>query len=356
MAFVLEDDGYPGRGVVEEYMKQWSMVANPEHGLHTSRRVSWNTLLVMNYMVKVHTQTYLAGAFYFPCIFKGLHGVMLCVSNHASTALSKLNVNTSMQIVNNGIQRPEFLVYDSYFYNGLNFGNIRGFTDSLYEGHKAGTMEDVLEVLAVEAGITNWREMLHVQDGMLVYQGLRRLLNTLGIAVYAHVTSGLSWHKYAACDVYVSIHSPATDIDECKPAWWLVCDPAPYPWERYVPNQEDWFALYSWEAHGQRERQLTNDYQVDLRIPRGVQEVCRVFGVNAPAEFLGLPAAQQRRMMTLVRQAAPGMDMASMMDRRMFTMTNAAMYGLTRAPHEGKGKGKGKGILPIMGDRRRTNL
>ena len=129
---VWENDGYPSRAATEEYMEQWSVVDNPEQGLHTERNVSWNALLVMEYMVKVSTQRYLAGAFYFPCIFNGLVGVMLCVSNAASTKLSKLNVNTCMQIVNNGIQRPEFLLYDAYFYNGLNFGNIRGFTDAVY--------------------------------------------------------------------------------------------------------------------------------------------------------------------------------------------------------------------------------
>ena len=216
-------------------------------------------------------------------------------------------------------------------------------------------MEDVLEALAVAAGITKWREILHVRDGMLVYQGLRRLLNKLGIQVYAHVTSGLSWHKYATCDVFQSIHSPAMDIDECKPAWWLVCHPAPYPWQRYVPNQEDWYTLHSWEAYGQSERQLTNDYQVDLRIPRGVHEVCRVFDVNTIAEIQRMPAEQQNRIMVLLRQAAPGIDMNMMMDRRMFTLTNATMYGLTTAP-QGKSKGKGKGILPIMDARKRPKL
>ena len=32
-----------------------------------------------------------------------------------------------MQIVQNGIPRPEFLAFNAYFYQGLNFGNIRGF-------------------------------------------------------------------------------------------------------------------------------------------------------------------------------------------------------------------------------------
>ena len=70
-----------------------------------------------------------------------------------------------------------------------------------------------------------------------------------------------------------------------------------------------------------------------------------------------MPLDFQRRMLVLVRQAAPGIDWgAALMDRRMFTMTEATMYGLTRAPHEGKGKGKGKGILPIMDARGRANL
>ena len=70
-----------------------------------------------------------------------------------------------------------------------------------------------------------------------------------------------------------------------------------------------------------------------------------------------MPAVFQRRMRVLVRQSAPGIDWdAAVMDRRMFTMTEATMYGLTRGPHEGKGKGKGKGILPIMDASGRANL
>ena len=111
---VLEDDGYPSREQVEERMAKYLMQANPERGLYTDRQVSWNTLLVMDWMLKVSANTYLAGAFYFPCIWTGLHGVMLCVSNAASTALSKANANTCMQIVQNGIPRPEFLPFDAY--------------------------------------------------------------------------------------------------------------------------------------------------------------------------------------------------------------------------------------------------
>ena len=126
---VWEDDGVPSLKDTEEYMDYWSIVDNPQEGVYTDRQVSWNMLLVMQYMMKLRMSTYLAGAFYFPCIWKGLMGVMLCVSTNASTALGKLNENTCMQIVQNGIPRPEFLQYCAYFYNGLHFGNIRGFTD-----------------------------------------------------------------------------------------------------------------------------------------------------------------------------------------------------------------------------------
>ena len=131
---VLEDDGYPSREAVEERMAAYSIPANPENGLHTVRQVSWNTKLVMEWMLNVSANTYLAGAFYFPCTWEGHHGVMLCVSTAAATALSKVNANTSMQIVHNGIPRSEFLAFAAYFYEGMNFGNIRGFSDGVYSG------------------------------------------------------------------------------------------------------------------------------------------------------------------------------------------------------------------------------
>ena len=89
-----------------------------------------------------------------------------------------------------------------------------------YPLRSPGTFEDVLRAFAANAGIANWLEVLHVEDGMLIYQGLRLLLNMLGIPVYAHVTSGLSWHKYAACDVYQTIHSPSSRIAGQRGGWY----------------------------------------------------------------------------------------------------------------------------------------
>ena len=63
-----------------------------------------------------------------------------------------------------------------------------------------------------------------------------------------------------------------------------------------------------------------------------------------------MPEAFQRRMVELVRTAAPGVDWDAALSGRI------PMYGLTRVPREGKGKGKGKGILPIMDARLRPNL
>ena len=343
-------DGFPTPYQVQECMDAYGMRPNPEDGLHGDRQVSRNTMLVTEWMRYVAANTYLAGAFYFPCQWMGVHGVLLAVSTAASSALSKTNASPCMQIVQNGIPRPEFLAFDAYFYQGLNFGNIRGFSDGMYRAFKVGTFEDALGALAATAGIGDWLQMLFVQDGMLIYQGLRDLLHAVGVPVYAHLTSGLSWHKYASLDVYLSIHSPGMDVEDCSPAWWLVCEERPYPWERYVPRAEDWFGLYSWEAYGQRERQLTNDYTVDLRIPRAAQDVCQTFGVHGPEDFRRMPEVFQRRMVELVRTAAPGVDWDAALSGRI------PMYGLTRVPHEGKGKGKGKGILPIMDARLRPNL
>ena len=101
---------------------------------------------------------------------------------------------------------------------------------------------------------------------------------------------------------------------------------------------------------------MTNDYTVDLRIPRGVQEVCQIFEVNTPDDFRRMPAHVQRRILAVMRQVAPGVDMAAMMDRRIYTMTDVATHGFTRALSEGQGKGKGKGILPLIDAPRRGNL
>ena len=77
---VLDDDSYPSREQVEERMAAYSTPANPEYGLYTDRQVSWNTCLVMDWVRRVSDNTYLAGAFHFPCLWGGVDGVMLCVS------------------------------------------------------------------------------------------------------------------------------------------------------------------------------------------------------------------------------------------------------------------------------------
>ena len=82
----------------------------------------------------------------------------------------------------------------------------------------------------------------------------------------------------------------------------------------------------------------------------GVHSVCQTFGVHSPEDFRRMPDAFQRRMAELMRTAAPGIDWDAALSGRI------PMYGLTRAPLEGKGNGKGKGILSIMDARIRPNL
>ena len=89
---------------------------------------------------------------------------------------------------------------------------------------------------------------------------------------------------------------------------------------------------------------------VDLRIPRGVQEVCQVFQVNGPEDFRRMPENFQRRMRVLMGQAAPGIDWGAALTGRR------PLYGLYRAPVEVKGKGNGKGIRAIMPGRRSPSL
>ena len=65
---VLEADGYPSPQQVEERMGAYCMRANPGDALYGDRQLSGNTMLVLEWMLYVSSHTYLAGAFYFPCV------------------------------------------------------------------------------------------------------------------------------------------------------------------------------------------------------------------------------------------------------------------------------------------------
>ena len=119
----LEADGFHSPQQVQKYMDIYGMQANPDHGLYGDRQVSQHTMLVMNWMLQVASNTYLAGAFYFPCAWMGVHGVLLAVSTAASTALSKANVNTCMQIVHDGI--PRGVVFPWMCFHRLSSRNSR---------------------------------------------------------------------------------------------------------------------------------------------------------------------------------------------------------------------------------------
>ena len=125
---LVEADGFPAPFQVQERMDTYGMPANPEDGLHGDRQVSRNTMLVMEWMMYVSANTYLAGAFYFPCQWMGVHGVLLAVSTAASTALSKANVNTCMQIVHDGI--PRGVVFPWMCFYRLSSRNSR--TDTIF--------------------------------------------------------------------------------------------------------------------------------------------------------------------------------------------------------------------------------
>ena len=212
---------------------------------------------VCNWIKKLQEGTWLASAVYFAHVWHGMAGVFLCISSPESTRLSKFNSQHASQHTNGGIRSPEYLAFDVYWYPGIVFGNLAGFTNP--GAQRVGNLGEVLAILC--SGIPDWTQHVGVPDRGWVYGGLRRLFQLVGIGQQAEVVSGLSWRRLHSLDVFVAIHSAAMGVAPPDMVLWNVC----YDDSTRIPNQDEWWAMPSWRCMGQCEYGNILDYQVLLR-------------------------------------------------------------------------------------------
>ena len=196
-----------------------------------------------------------------------------------------------------GIESPEWLHFDVYFYPGLVFGNISGFADPA--ATYLGTLSYVFQLLCTQAGIQNWRSHVFVGNGGWVYGGLRRLLQLLRIPVHSEVVSGLSYRRMASLDVFVATHTGAMGMEPPSMALWNASHDVT-DGITYFPKQDQWWYMPVWRSEGQGDLQVM-DYQVDLGMPAHVQRVLAILDVHARPGG----AVPRRRIGTLLGHLAP---------------------------------------------------
>ena len=276
----------PGEQEVHERMRAWGIGGS--HAGSVFRRIK-----------QLKESTYMATAVYFPCIWQGVWGLCLALSTPDSTRMSKQNGIFQNQVNMGGIANPEWLLFVAYFYPGLVFGNMYGFTDG--GARPMGTLADVFDRLCIDQlRMADWRQHVFVRDRGWVYGGLRTLMKLLGIPQHAEVVSGLSWRRMASLDVFVGIHSNDMGIVPPRMALWIAHDDG-HRGIHYLPEQDHWWHMRVWRPVGQRDSRDVMDYQVDLGMPPPVQEVVAVMERQARTA----DEAWWKRMSTHLRHVLP---------------------------------------------------
>ena len=168
----------------------------------------------------VANEGYFATAIKIPWQREGVKGMLLAVSTALSTRVSaeKKAVNNVGGIITN----PEWLYYEVWWYPGLALLNWSGITDTTYQGTELGMLlGDVLNVVCISRGMTDWKERFCCIRGGFFRESLRQLLVSIGIQNWLEITSGFSWRGYAALDLYIRVFSGGMDPPD-EEAWYLL--------------------------------------------------------------------------------------------------------------------------------------
>ena len=276
----------PGEQEVQERMRAWGIPAGRQG-------------IVFRWIKMLAESTWFATAVYFPCMWQGVAGLCLCLSSNASTRMSKENGDIQNQRNMGGIQYPEWLLFDVFFYPGLVFGNIDGFSNP--RAQRIGTLEHVFDRLCNDTlRMAAWRQHVFVPDRGWVYAGMRTLMNILGIPVHAEVVSGLSYRRMASLDVFVAIQSNNMGVEPPGMALWNAQDDGQRG-INFLPRQDQWWYMPVWRPVGQVDSRFYMDYQVELSMPLAAQEVLAVMERNARTA----DEASWRRMSATLRHLLP---------------------------------------------------
>ena len=147
------------------------------------------------------------------------------------------------------VSEPRWVHYQLWWYEGLAFMNLRGITESRYNGTQ---MQQTLGMLLDELTGREWRRVYGNLRSGYYLESLRRLLrDALGAYVWAEFTIGFSWRAYRALDFYLKLMSKgmAAPRDD---AWYLLNATLPWDQRAYI-SPEEWWKVSDLLAVGQRE-------------------------------------------------------------------------------------------------------
>ena len=147
-----------------------------------------------------------------------------------------------------GIDTPEYLFYEVFFYPGMVFGNLAGFVDS--HAQPLGTLAHVFNQLCTQARIASWGQDVFVRPGGWAYGGFRTLMQRLRVPVHAEVVSGLSYRRLASLDVFMAIHTAAMGMGPPPMALWTVSNEDADGIQHY-PQQDQWWHMPVWRPADQ---------------------------------------------------------------------------------------------------------
>ena len=195
----------------------------------------------------------------------GIPGLFVCVSTAASANQAKDNAANKVILV------PEYFLYDVWFHERVSMYNFYGIG---WGGVRIGTLEEVLHDMSMNAGMPDWRLVFAPKVGEYHNQQLHRLLVRLGIQFHILITTGLSYYRYRAIDVYTRgiVGDAAVPDYEAHDVVYASVD----PYQRPIPRAADWWMYYLREHIGQRsivaEWYLERGSQVDA-----MQTLCQSY-------------------------------------------------------------------------------
>ena len=240
----------PSEDEVNDFMERWQRAPGEER-------------LVWRWLRTLRENTWLATALYFPHVWQGTMGVFLCLSTAHSTTQSKENRMDETQRRHGGIDTPDYLLYDVYFFPGMVFGNLGGFVER--HGQFLGSLAQVFDRLCSQARIASWGQDVFVGPGGWMYGGFRTMMQRLGVPFHAEVVSGLSYRRIATLDVFMAIHTAAMGLGPPPMALWTVSHEDAHRIGDF-PQQDQWYSMPVWRPADYQVQDNFMDYQVDARL------------------------------------------------------------------------------------------
>ena len=255
----VQEEHIGGMKAFLDTMEFWGMPAS-EDGICRAAR----------FLHRLHHNGYYSTALQIPCILNNKEGTLIAVSTAASTA--RMMHNMEHEAAGRIIVEPHWMLYDTYWFEGLAPLNFVGMTKAVHDGRQLKENLGMLVAkLSAERRIADWRVKYLVCAREEYLYGLRLFIHeAMGCRVWIEMTFGLSMQAYNALDMYVSVFTLGIQPPR-ESAWYLINDGA-NPLYRPERGPEDfWLCMAHMTGMGQKpmvsEWTLMNNVRMQVRQP-----------------------------------------------------------------------------------------